>query len=54
MADQVHDVAGHATAEGGIVLLDGPDGTALSMTPDAAETTGRQLMVAAEQARSQS
>ena len=44
---------GEATAEDGFVLLDGPDGAALSMTPDAAEETGRRLNAAAHQAREQ-
>ena len=54
MADQVHDVAGQATAEGGVVLLDGPDGTALSLTPDAARATGERLIEASKEAGAQS
>jgi hypothetical protein len=42
---------GVASAEQGFVLLDGPDGTAVSMTPEAAEATGRSLIAAAEEAR---
>jgi hypothetical protein len=45
---------GVATAEDGVVLLDGPDGLALTLTPDAAERTGRSLIDAAEVARTQS
>lgn len=45
--------AGVATAEAGQVLLDGPDGTAVAMTPEAAEETGRSLIAAARQAREQ-
>lgn len=37
----------------GIVLLDGPDGIAISMTADAAEQTGRSLLTAACFAREQ-
>lgn len=55
MAD--HDAAprpetqpGVATVEQGIVLLDGPDGVAVSMTPQAAEETGRRLIAAAAEA----
>ena len=51
MSVQVHDVPGRATNEGRVVLLDGPEGTALSLTPDAAEEMGRQLIRAAEKAR---
>ena len=38
----------------GEVVLDGPDGIGLSMTPDAAAETARRLAEAAEQARGQS
>jgi hypothetical protein len=44
---------GIATAEDGFVLLDGPDGVALTMTPAAAAQTGRNLIAAAEQAAQQ-
>ncbi|MDP1026565.1 hypothetical protein Q5H91_05030 [Sphingomonas sp. KR1UV-12] len=44
---------GVAVAEDGLVLLDGPDGVALSMTPDAAEVTGQRLIEAAAAARRQ-
>lgn len=47
------DAPGTATAELGQVLLDGPDGVAVAMTPDAAEETGRRLVAAAEEARGQ-
>lgn len=45
---------GTAVAEGGMVLLDGPDGVAVAMTPDAAAETGRRLIAAADQAASAS
>ena len=45
--------AGEANAEEGIVVLDGPDGVAVSMTPGPAEETGRRLIDAAAQARDQ-
>lgn len=54
MADVVHDDAGTASAENGIVLLDGPDGTALAATPTAARSTGEGLIQAAEDAEDQS
>ena len=44
---------GEAVAEAGQVLLDGPDGVAVSLSPDAAEETGRRLMEAAALARQQ-
>lgn len=47
------NVGGKAVAEGGIVLLDGPDGVAVAMTPEAAEATARQLLAAAEEAAGQ-
>lgn len=46
-------VAGVASAEQGVVFLDGPDGVAIAMTPDAASDTGRSLLAAAEAARAQ-
>jgi hypothetical protein len=45
--------AGVASAEQGMVILDGPDGVAIAMTPDAAADTGRSLIAAAEAARAQ-
>lgn len=45
--------AGVASAEEGEVLLDGPDGVAVSMTPEAAEATARSLIAAAEEAANQ-
>ena len=41
------------TAEEGEVHIDGPDGIAAALTPDAAEETGRRLMDAAIEARQQ-
>ena len=43
--------AGKATAENGVVILDGPDGVAVTMTADAALQTADSLHAAAEQAR---
>ena len=42
---------GVATSDHGLVLLDGPNGIAVSMTPDAASGTGESLIAAAERAR---
>lgn len=47
------DKPGDAVAESGQVLLDGPEGIAVSMTPAAAEETGRRLIAAAREAREQ-
>ncbi|MBX4390259.1 hypothetical protein K4H03_29695, partial [Mycobacterium tuberculosis] len=48
-----HQKSGVASAESGLVLLDGPDGVAIAMTPDAAEATARSLQEAAAEARTQ-
>ncbi|WP_411338992.1 hypothetical protein V6U71_13800 [Sphingopyxis sp. J-6] len=45
--------AGIATAEDGVVLLDGPDGVALTMTAAAARSTGESLIEAARRAEEQ-
>ena len=44
---------GIASAESGLVVLDGPNGVAVTMTPDAATSTGQSLLAAAEAARAQ-
>jgi len=41
---------GQATAEEGVVLLDGPDGVAVAMTPEAARQTADNLRRAAAEA----
>lgn len=43
--------AGRATAENGVVILEGPDGVAVTMTPDAAARTADSLQAAAKVAR---
>lgn len=43
--------AGHATAEDGFVILDGPNGVAVTMTAEAAAQTADSLHEAARQAR---
>jgi hypothetical protein len=47
------DHAGVATAEKGEVILDGPDGVAVTMTPEAAVETAASLIAAAERALDQ-
>ena len=48
-----HKMPSIVTAEQGEVHIDGPDGVAASLTPDAAEETGRRLLKAADAAREQ-
>lgn len=48
---QPREDAGRATAENGVVILDGPDGIAVTMTADAAARTADSLYEAAKQAR---
>lgn len=43
--------AGVATAIDGVVVLDGPDGVAVTMTADAAAQTANSLLAAAHEAR---
>ena len=44
---------GVASAEKGVVTLDGPEGVAITMTPQAAAETGRRLIAAAALAATQ-
>ena len=48
---QPEHVPGTAVADHGVMLLDGPDGVAVAMTPDCAEGTAHQLLAAAREAR---
>ncbi len=50
MPNKPHDVATRATAEQGEVLLDGPDGLALSLTPEAASLSAHSIRTAADEA----
>lgn len=45
--------AGIVTVENGQVLLDGPGGVAVAMTPAAAAETGRRLLAAVHEAQAQ-
>jgi len=49
--NEPEDQPGVASVEGGVVLLDGPKGVAVALTPDAASITGYSLIAAAEEAR---
>jgi hypothetical protein len=53
MAQHAYDDATVTDAVDGEVVLRGPDGVALSMTPEAAEETARRLLKASEEARRQ-
>ena len=53
MSREPHDVPAKATAENGEVMLDGPQGLAMSMTPRAARATADALNAAAEEADKQ-
>lgn len=44
---------GKASAEEGQVMLDGPDGVAVAMSPEAAVSTAQSLIAAAEEASEQ-
>ncbi len=52
-ASQPQSKPGIASAEDGFVILDGPNGFAVTMTPDAAAQTGRSLLSAAQIAERQ-
>ena len=51
--NKLHDEPSTVTAEHGQVLVDGPDGVAVSLTPDAAVETSDRLLEAAVEARGQ-
>ena len=48
-----YDYPSEVAAEDGAVIVDGPNGVAIAMMPDAAEETARRLMKAALEARGQ-
>lgn len=53
MDDKLHDEASTVTAEEGEVLVDGPDGVAISLTPEAAAETSDRLLHGAAEAQGQ-
>lgn len=53
MDSKIYDEATKVDAEDGNVVLDGPDGVDVSMTPEAAEETSDRLFQAAAEARGQ-
>ena len=44
MAGKIYDEASSVDADEGEVIVDGPDGVAVSLTPEAAEETGNRLI----------
>ena len=54
MSIKPHDVPANVTAEQGEVMLDGPDGLAVSFTPDAASKSATAMAEAANAAHRQS
>jgi len=48
-----HAQASQVAAEQGNIIIDGPNGVAVTMSPDAAEETARRLFEAAREARRQ-
>jgi hypothetical protein len=53
MVSKPFDTPSNITAEEGEVLVDGPNGYALSFTPEAAEETSDRLLFGAAQAKGQ-
>jgi hypothetical protein len=53
MDNQIHDSASDVSAENGTVVVDGPDGVAVKLTPEAAEETSARLLDGAVQASGQ-
>lgn len=53
MSRAPHDTPTKASAEDGEVMLDGPDGLAVSLTPNAAEASAIAIAEAANIARGQ-
>ena len=48
MSRMPYDSPIHAAAEHGSVVLDGPDGLAIALTPDAARVSAKAIRAAAE------
>ena len=50
---EAHGEPSEVTAEQGDVIVEGPNGVAVTLTPEAAEETARRMMRAASEARRQ-
>lgn len=48
-----YEQASEVAAEAGQVIVEGPDGVAITLTPDAAEETAKRMLAAASEARHQ-
>jgi hypothetical protein len=53
MDDKIYSDASHVEAKEGAVVVDGPDGVDVKLTPEAASETSDRLLFAAGQAKSQ-
>ena len=53
MDDKVHDTPSEVDAEQGVVIVEGPDGVAVSLTPDAAVETSDRLLLGGMKATGQ-
>jgi hypothetical protein len=51
--EKIYDVPSEVAAEDGAVIVDGPNGVAVSLTPDAALETSDRLLNGALEARGQ-
>jgi hypothetical protein len=49
----VYDEPSEVVAEAGVVVVDGPDGVAVTLTPQSASETGRRLQARADEAEKQ-
>jgi hypothetical protein len=50
---EAHSLPSDDFVEQGEVIVEGPDGVAVTLTPEAAEETGRRMIEAAAEARRQ-
>ena len=53
MEERIHNLPSEVTAEDGVVFVDGPDGLAISLTPEAAEETSERMLFGAMAAQRQ-
>jgi len=53
MMEKTHDRPSEVAAEDGQVIVDGPDGVAVTFTPEAAAETGDRLLFNSAKARGQ-
>lgn len=53
MSNRIYDEPSEVDAEEGVVLVDGPDGVSVSLSPEAAEETSDRLLFHAGRAKSQ-